>query len=170
LSDDITNSFNIKIFASLAREAKAFGAVNHANSKARKTYYYKMIWVWGFAWGFTGLAMEIGAMYMAITLRGEGVLAVGVIVLLQTYILRIMDFLGNMGNVFRQFFRCITEIGEVVAIIDTPHSVVDNTDKKLKVFEGTITFDAVDFSYDGVNKVFDNLSLHIKPGERIGLV
>ncbi|MDR2191025.1 MAG: hypothetical protein LBP53_07895 [Candidatus Peribacteria bacterium] len=46
LSDDITNNFNIKIFASLTREAKNFGKVNNANAQARKKYYYKMVRVW----------------------------------------------------------------------------------------------------------------------------
>jgi ABC-type multidrug transport system fused ATPase/permease subunit len=75
-----------------------------------------------------------------------------------------------MGNTFKNFFRCVAEIGEVVAIIDTPHSVQDTTTKKLKVKEGEIEFQEVEFSYDGKNKVFDQLSLKIKPGERIGLV
>lgn len=54
--------------------------------------------------------------------------------------------------------------------MDTPHSVIDKGTKKLKVLSGEIIFDNVDFSYDGKNKVFSDLSFRIKPGERVGLV
>jgi ATP-binding cassette subfamily B protein len=114
--------------------------------------------------------MEMGTMYIAINLRGQGLLAVGIIVLLQTYILRIMDYLGNMGNTFRHFFKCMVEIGEVVEIIDTPHSIVDKSDKKLKVRMGEIQFINVNFGYNDKNHVFHQLSFKIKPGERVGLV
>jgi ATP-binding cassette subfamily B protein len=68
-----------------------------------------------------------------------------------------------MGNRIRHFFRSIVEIGEVVEIIDTPHSVIDKSNKKLSVKDGRIIFDNVDFSYDGKNKVFEQLSFDIKP-------
>ncbi|MDR0860457.1 MAG: ABC transporter ATP-binding protein/permease [Candidatus Peribacteria bacterium] len=170
LSDDITNSFNIKIFASLSREMKTFANITHTTFKAWKTLFYKSMWIWGISRGLTGLILEVGTLYIAILLRGKGVLEIGVIVLLQTYVARIIQYLGGMGNTFRHLFRSVAEIGEVVEIIDIPHSVVDKTDKKLKISAGEIIFDAVDFSYDGENKVFDQLSLKIKPGERIGLV
>jgi ABC-type multidrug transport system fused ATPase/permease subunit len=57
----------------------------------------------------------------------------------------------------------MSEIGEVVAIMDTPHSVVDHTTKKLKVKEGKIVFDDVTFAYDTHHSIFDHLSFHIKP-------
>ncbi|MDR0368990.1 MAG: hypothetical protein LBH96_00145 [Candidatus Peribacteria bacterium] len=75
-----------------------------------------------------------------------------------------------MGHFFRSFFRCVSEIGEVVEIMDTPHSITDNSDKKLKVTSGHIAFEGVDFSYDRNNKVFEQLNFIIKPGERVGLV
>jgi hypothetical protein len=59
LSDDITNNFNIKIFASFEKEAKAFAEINHTNVQARKTYFYKMMLVWGVARGVTGIILEI---------------------------------------------------------------------------------------------------------------
>jgi len=54
--------------------------------------------------------------------------------------------------------------------MDTPHSVVDHSNKKLKVTQGQIEFNNVDFFYNENNKVFEQLSLRIKPGERVGLV
>jgi len=58
----------------------------------------------------------------------------------------------------------------MIEILDTPHSIVDHSNKKLKVDNGDILFDQIDFSYDNKNPVFQNLTLKIKPGERIALV
>jgi hypothetical protein len=93
LSDNLTNNFNIKIFATLAKEAKAFATITHSAFKAYKTYYYKSMWLRGVARGLTSLILEVGVLYIAILLRGQGVLAIGVIVLLQTYVARIINYL-----------------------------------------------------------------------------
>jgi len=90
LSDDITNNLNIKIFSSLTREAKSFAEVNHENTKARKGYYYKMMRVWGISRGLTGLILEVGTIYVALHLRGQGIINIGVIVLLQSYVLNLI--------------------------------------------------------------------------------
>ena len=169
LSDDITNHLNIKIFSSLGREKKDFADLAHKNAKARKFHYYRAMWIWAFA-RFFGILLEVGVIFIAIKLRGNGVLELGMIILLQMYVIRIMESLRSIGHTLRTFFRCIAEIGEVVEIINTPHSVVDTTDKKLKITEGEVKFEEVTFAYDEKNPVFDQLSFHIKPGERIGLV
>ena len=57
----------------------------------------------------------------------------------------------------------------MVEILDTPHEVIDNSDKKLKIKEGEIRLEKVDFSY-GENQIFNALDLTIKPGERVALV
>ncbi|MDR0282278.1 MAG: hypothetical protein LBI53_02950 [Candidatus Peribacteria bacterium] len=90
--------------------------------------------------------------------------------LLQTYVLTVITYLGSMGNRIRHFFRCVVEIGEVVEIMDTPHSVIDHTNKKLRVTKGYIEFNNVDFFYEESSSVFEQLSLRIKPGERVGFV
>ena len=46
LSDNITNNFNIKIFSSLSREKKHFSNLAGEAMDARKTQYFKMMWIW----------------------------------------------------------------------------------------------------------------------------
>ena len=168
LSDTITNNLTIKLFASLPREQKAFSSLNHATIQARKLQYYKSMRIWGFS-AFFGLVLEIAIMYAAIRLWWMWIFEIGVIVLIQTYVLKIIEELRSIGMTFRSFFRNISEIWEMVEILDTPHEVIDNSDKKLKVKEGEIRFEKVDFSY-GENQIFNALDLTIKPGERVALV
>ena len=168
LSDTITNNLTIKLFASLPREQKAFSSLNHDTVQARKLQYYKSMRIWGFS-AFFGLVLEIAIMYAAIRLWWMWIFEIGVIVLIQTYVLKIIEELRGIGMTFRSFFRNISEIWEMVEILDTPHEVIDNSDKKLKVKEGEIRFEKVDFSY-GENQIFNALDLTIKPGERVALV
>ena len=42
--------------------------------------------------------------------------------------------------------------------------------KPLAVTQGDIRFEGVSFAYGGKNQVIDDLTLHIRPGEKIGLV
>ena len=55
------------------------------------------------------------------------------IVLLQTYILRVIDFLREIGQTLRQTFVAMSEASEMLEIIDTPQEIQDKTDKKLKL-------------------------------------
>ena len=91
------------------------------------------------------------------------------IVLLQTYILRLIDFLWGIGQTLRHTFIAISEASEILQIIDTPHEIQDKSSKKLKLQHGAISFSNVNFSY-GENQIFHDLNFHIKPGERVALV
>lgn len=168
LSDILTNNFTIKFFAAEAKEDESYAKLNHKAAYARKIQYFKSIWIWGAASLFA-LFMQIWIMYVALQMWWKGAITIGMIVLLQTYVLKIIDFLWWVGQTLRQIFRGITEIGEVVEIVETPHEIQDKSDKKLKVKQGEIRFEEVDFSY-GEHQIFQDLNLHIKPGQRVALV
>ncbi|MDQ5890708.1 MAG: ATP-binding cassette, subfamily bacterial [Candidatus Dependentiae bacterium] len=60
---------------------------------------------------------------------------------------------------------------EAYSIMSTPHQIMDVASAcELKVSSGDIVFDKVQFKYKGHATVFSGLSVHIKPGEKIGLV
>ncbi len=168
LSDLIVNNYTIKLFATEQREEKQYWKLNHDAASARKIQYYKSIWIRGSA-GFISLLLEIGIMYLAIRMRGSWAISLGMIVLLQTYILRVIDFLREIGQTLRQTFVAISEASEMLEIIDTPHEIQDKSSKKLKLQHWEITFQKVHFSY-GEHQIFKDLDIHIKPGERVALV
>lgn len=168
LSDLVVNNHTIKLFATEQKEEKHYWKLNHDAAHARKIQYYKSIWIWGSAW-IAALFLEIGIMYLAIRMWGSGVISLGMIVLLQTYILRVIDFLREIGQTLRQTFVAISEASEMLEIIDTPHEIRDKTDKKLKLQHWEIAFEKVNFSY-GEHQIFKDLDLHIKSWERVALV
>ena len=168
LSDLIINSYTIKLFASEEKEERKYAKLNYDTAHARKIQYHKSIWIWGSS-AAIWIILEVGIMYLAIRMWGNGTISLGMIVLLQTYILRLIDFLWGVGQTLRHTFIAISEASEILKIIDTPHEIQDKSDKKLKVKQGEIRFEGVDFSY-GENQIFHNLKLHIKPSQRVALV
>ena len=73
-----------------------------------------------------------------------------------------------------EFASLFEHIGTVQDGIDTlarPHTVLDRPDAPpLKVPRGEIRFEHVSFGYGGRRAVIDDFSIHIRPGEKIGLV
>jgi len=157
----IVNNYTIKFFATEKREEKNYGKLNHEAASARKNQYYRSMWIRGSA-GFMSILLEIGIMYFAIRMRGDGLISLGMIVLLQVYILRVIDFLRGIGQTLRHVFVAMSESSEILEIIDTPHEIQDNSSKRLKVTSGAISFQGVDFSY-GKEAIFKDLNLDIKP-------
>ena len=168
LSDLIINNYTIKLFASEKKEERKYAKLNYDTAHARKIQYHKSIWIWGSS-AAIWIILEVGIMYLAIRMWGNGTISLGMIVLLQTYILRLIDFLWGIGQTLRHTFIAISEASEILKIIDTPHEIQDKSDKKLKVKHGEIRFEGVDFNY-GENQIFHNLKLHIKPSQRVALV
>ena len=168
LSDLIINNYTIKLFASEKKEERKYAKLNYDTAHARKIQYHKSIWIWGSS-AAIWIILEIGIMYLAIRMWWNGTISLGMIVLLQTYILRLIDFLWGIGQTLRHTFIAISEASEVLKIIDTPHEIQDKSSKKLKLQHGAISFNNVNFSY-GENQIFHDLNFHIKPGERVALV
>jgi ATP-binding cassette, subfamily B, multidrug efflux pump len=72
-------------------------------------------------------------------------------------------------------FENVGVVQEGIQTIAVPHTLVDApTAKELTVPHGDIRFEQVNFSYGqaatGGRAVLQNLNLHIRPGERVGLV
>jgi ATP-binding cassette, subfamily B, multidrug efflux pump len=68
-------------------------------------------------------------------------------------------------------FDNIGNVQNGIETISQPISVVDPVNPKMVAkVEGDIEFKSVSFAYNPTTPVFSNLNLHIKPGERIGIV
>jgi len=103
------------------------------------------------------------------TVRGQ--FTVGEMVLLVTLIAAVRTPIFMMSFIVDQYQRAVTGSREFVEVMLTKPTVVDAPGAKtLKVTEGKITFDQVDFSYDGESPVLKSVSFTINPGEKLALV
>ena len=71
----------------------------------------------------------------------------------------------------QQIFQAIGTIKDAMPVMTTPPTIVDRQDAgELAVERGEIRFENVHFAYKAGKPVIDNLSLTIRPGEKVGLV
>ena len=68
-------------------------------------------------------------------------------------------------------FEHVGTVQDGIATLARPRTVLDRDGAaELAVPRGEVRFEQVDFSYGGTRKVIEGLNLHIRPGEKIGLV
>jgi ATP-binding cassette subfamily B multidrug efflux pump len=68
-------------------------------------------------------------------------------------------------------FEQVGTVRDGITTLSRPHLVIDHPDaKRLQIKNAEIRFEDVVFCYGGDVPVIDHLSLHIRPGEKIGLV
>ena len=98
----------------------------------------------------------------------------GTLIMMFTYTYSITLHFNMINNTLQRMNRAFGDAAEMTAILDEPRLVSDEPDAvPLKVTEGTIDFEHLDFAYDdeeGLEKIFDDFNLHIPAGQRVGLV
>ncbi len=169
LSDTITNNMNIKTFASLEREYTWFDELVSKRRKITRIKRFRSMIIRTITGLFTVL-LEFLIFYFTIIFRQQWIVSIGLFVLLQIYIFKILDQMRSIGNVFRYLYQSFSESAEMLEILETPHEVVDTSKNNLKVTNGKIEFQHVQFSYVPGTPVFQGLDLKIKPGEKVGIV
>ncbi len=86
-------------------------------------------------------------------------------------VLRLVQMSGWVINLARGIFEEIGSVKESMETIAKPHGLTDaDAARALRVRQGEVRFEGVDFRYVDEIPVFDRLDLVIRPGERIGLV
>ncbi|WP_029619178.1 ABC transporter ATP-binding protein [Pseudorhizobium marinum] len=74
-------------------------------------------------------------------------------------------------QICHQIFQAVGTIKDAMPVMTTPPTVTDRADAKpLAVTAGAVQFDKLHFAYRKDRGVIDDLSLEIRPGEKVGLV
>ena len=116
--------------------------------------------------------IRIGAIAFAVYAAQHNIVSVASVYLIITYTGSVARELWNMNSIMRSYNRVIGDAHEMVEILKTPTTLVDRSDKKLKIKRGGIVMNNVTFTHDEGqgDTLFHDLSLNIQPGEKIGLV
>lgn len=122
--------------------------------------------------GILFVFLEFGTMYFVGHLWSEGRISVGTIVLVQMYIFGTFDAVWGFGRALMDIEKSLSDAKEMVEIFEQEPSVKDPTDPEVcHITRGNIEFRDVSFVYEkGNQKVFEDFSLQILPGEKVGLV
>lgn len=115
--------------------------------------------------------LNIVALVGAIWASEHNVISIGTVYLSITYTFTVGRQLWEMNSIMRNYNRIMGDAHDMTEILQLEPTVVNKTDTPITVSRGVIDFKDVTFAHDGSNEnLFDNFSLHVKPGERIGLV
>ena len=118
------------------------------------------------------MVIKIGAIAFAVYAAQNDLVSVASVYLIITYTGSVAHELWNMNGIMRNYNRIIGNANDMVEILQTPTTLIDKSDSKLKVTNGEISMDKITFTHDEGqgDTLFHDFSLDIKPGEKIGLV
>lgn len=171
LADTISNIVAVKSFANEELEHKRMLArANMVHQRSIETMTMNMNQE--LLTGNVQRSINVAVVTLSIWLALNGKLSVGLVYLALTFTLGILSRLWDLNNTFRTFTRVFGDAHEMTEILQIEPEIKDAAEPiKPTERNGEIIFEHVDFAHaEAGEKLFQNLDLHIKPSEKIGLV
>jgi len=170
LSDTITNQNNIQLFNAFDFESQGYKKVTNEQAKITR-----------FAWNLDAIveggqallsfSIEFILFFFAIKYWEQGLITIGVFVLLQAYIINIIYELWGFTRLIRDTYQSYADSKEMVEISLLPHEIKDSLlAKELVVDKGKIEFKNLGFSFNNTREVLKDIDLIINPGEKVALI
>jgi ATP-binding cassette, subfamily B, multidrug efflux pump len=170
ITDAYTNIATVKLFSHSQREA---GYARSAMQEFLVTVQQQMRLVSGFEIVNQVLSVLLIASTagVALWLWIHGHVGVGAVAAATAMALRLNGISHWVMWEMASLFEHIGTVQDGIGTLARPHTVLDRADAvPLKVPRGELRFENVSFAYGGKHKIIDKLSLHIRAGEKIGLV
>ncbi|HEX4229632.1 MAG TPA: ABC transporter ATP-binding protein [Bryobacteraceae bacterium] len=171
LADSVTCNPVVKSFGAEAREEARLHRV--LKRWARRTYRHWMLATRSSGTQLTVLlAFRTLITSYAVVLWWRGLATPGDMVFILTSYFIVHGYLRDVGQHVANLQRSVNEMEEMVSLQSETLGIIDRPNAQpLRVSEGSIVFDRVCFRYaQALKPLFTDLSLHISPGERVGLV
>ena len=171
LADVISNVLAVKASGAEATEQKFFAKTvsSWRNSSLDVMRGFLKI---STVYSSISMTMKVSAAAFAVYAAQNNLISVAAVYLIITYTSSVTRELWNMNGIMRNYNRIIGNANDMVEILQTPTTLIDKSDSKLKVTNGEISMDKITFTHDEGqgDTLFHDFSLEIKPGEKIGLV
>jgi ATP-binding cassette subfamily B multidrug efflux pump len=170
--DSYSNILTVKLFARIADE-DAFvreSVDDHQAAMTRHQAYTAKIM---FVLTLLNAALLVGTAAVGLWLWAHGVVSAGVVATALPLAWQTTNAAGWVSWEVSSIFENVGVVQEGMQSIAVPHSGVDRPGARaLEVSRGEVRFENLSFGYGrkDVRPVIDNLTLEIRPGERVGLV
>lgn len=168
--DSIINIMSTKLFTNTKHEEKVvFNSINNLMAKDRALQWYilKANCLQGILIAILLVLMLAGLIYG----RVHNFVTVGDFALILTLAIAIANIIYGIGEEILRFSKASGNCRQALNIIIEPHEIQDKPNaRELKVTQGKIVFDNVQFQYQGSEPLFDNKTVTIEPGQKVGLV
>ncbi len=171
LADSISNIISVKSYAHETHERHRYANFSRATLDAN---YKQMHATIGRDIKFNGVQIGITAMILVFLVFGREWLGISIatLVLIVNYAQTIQGELWNINSIFKNINRVFGDAHEMTLILDMIDDVVDMPGAdRLVMIQAEVNFDHISFKHkDAKEPIFQDFSLKVKPGERIGLV
>src|ERR1035437_7926938 len=170
LADSIGNQYSIQLFTGHEYERERVGNVIQDQRKKTTVNWY--LWEGLSAiQAFYTVCVEFIIFWLVLNDWKLGLITLPVVVLLQSYFVRLMDGLWSSGAIVRAYYESFADAEEMAVILNTPYEIIDKPVQVLKDTKGEVKFEDVTYIYENNNsKVLDNFSLTIPVGQKVAIV
>lgn len=170
LIDSITNASLVKNFCNYIFEKNLYFKELRKAAEADKqeTIQFGKLYL---AQGISRAVLE--AIFLALPLWYwfQDKVNIGQLVLIQTLIISLSGVYNMLSMQFMHFFKLYGGISDGLKLLSRPYEIIDVPNaKNLKLNTGKIDFCHLDYHYKNSEALFNDFSLQIKAGEKIGLV
>nr|WP_253308623.1 ABC transporter ATP-binding protein [Rickettsia endosymbiont of Ceutorhynchus assimilis] len=171
VADCITNIFTIFSFAAKKRELNKVQDYYHNVHNPLTIKYFKYDFIISIILSLVYWVYLIGVFVYVIYLRNLDEISIGDIAFIMSLTFLFAENSWHTTMEVKDFLEDVAAFRSSFTIMQTPQ---DNIDKEnaaeLKISKGEIIFKDISFAYKESSSVFSNLNLHIKAGEKVGIV
>ena len=170
LVDAITNADLVRAFAKAAYERRflSFFLEDEMNASRRLRTFLVMMRTF---MQLATLALRVGLAFVSAMDVLNGSLSVGAFVMVFSLGSQIATSVQELSFRMLDYFEQLGTLTEALELVTSQHEIVDAPDAKpLVVNVGDIRYEHIRFAHPDGKAVFEDLSLHIRPGEKVGLV
>ena len=170
LSDAISNQSAISLFASRDHERSLLQTAVGKWYVATVKSWNADLWIYSVQ-GLLAIAIELILLAGAVFLFNHGLVTVGDFVLIQVYVLGLIERVWNIGGSMRRLYDAFADAHEMVVIMETPYTIADAKDATaLNVSKGEISFTDVLFRFNDLRTILSDFNLQIPAGQKVALV
>jgi ATP-binding cassette subfamily B protein len=168
--DSIANANSVRLFAREKYEGQYLqDSLEDVANKFRKKgwFEFKLSLVQGFSVTILIAVMIFGL----IKLRSLGMVTVGDFALILSLALYVTEGIWYFTEQVHRLNDLIGRCNQSLNVIVKPHEIIDKPQaNKIKITNGNIEFNDVTFNYKSNRNIFENKSVIIPGGQRLGLV
>ncbi len=168
--DILSNIISVHLFSAKKIESKKLKVHLDkyvAADQKRDWWFFGMFTFQGLSFVFY---QAIGFIFLIAGFK-DGSVTVGDFVLLLSINITIIGMLWTLGSDILTFSEIVGNITQGLRVALSPKDIKDKPSAKaLKVSKGCIVFDQVKFHYINTEYLFQNNSITIEPGQKVGLV
>ncbi|MCT4635797.1 MAG: ABC transporter ATP-binding protein/permease [Rickettsiales bacterium] len=168
--DSLSNHNNIRIFAQSSYEKLRMIPFFKKQREAYSNNYFYAFILHCVQGGLMAILMGISA-YWLVLLYSEGLVTIGDFVLILGLSMETAHIMWWTMSVVDDFNIAIGKCKQSIASLMEPIEIQDQENAtSLNCSKGEIVFDKVKFHYKGSTPLFEDKSITIKPGQKVGLV